>query len=84
VKALVPTRHPQAKMRERAILRSWVEQTARNPQWTEPEPLDPTVERRFRRIAEFGDRALRVVCVETDAAIRVITATFDRGARSDR
>jgi hypothetical protein len=47
VKALVLTRHAQAKMRERAILRSWVEQTARNPQWTEPEPLDPTVERRF-------------------------------------
>ena len=84
VKKLVLTRHAEAKLRERGINLDWVERTARDPLWVEPESRDKTAERRFAKIDEFGGRILRVVCVETDAAIRVITATFDRGARSDR
>ncbi len=72
------TRHAEAKIAERGLRLAWVHRAMRNPDWTEPEPRDATAERRFARIAEFGGRCLRVVCVETD---QVITATFDRGAK---
>lgn len=78
------TRHATEKMAERAILKSWVERAVRAPAWIEPEIRYPDAERRFLAITEFGDRVLRVVCVETQSAIRVITATFDRGARRRR
>lgn len=84
MKRLVLTRHAETKLRERGIRLAWVEATARSPEWTELEPRDPTTERRFAPIPAFGGRILRVVCVETDSTIRIITATFDRGARSRR
>jgi uncharacterized DUF497 family protein len=58
-----------------------MEDTVRTPDWVEPQANDPQVERRFRVIGEFGGRILRVACVETDAAIRVISVMFDRNAR---
>jgi uncharacterized DUF497 family protein len=84
VKKLVLTRHAEAKMYERGIRLEWIERTIRNAHWIEPEPRDPSAERRFGAVPEFGGRMLRVVCVETESAIRVIAATFDRGARSGR
>jgi uncharacterized DUF497 family protein len=78
------TRHATEKMAERGILRTWVERTIRNPAWIEPETRYKDAERRFAEVAEFGGRLLRMVCVETQGAIRVITATFDRGARKRR
>lgn len=83
-KKVVLTRHAEQKLDERSLKREWVERTAREPLWIEPEPRDKSAERRFASIAEFGGRILRVVCVETEDAIRVITALFDRDARSDR
>lgn len=83
-KKIVLTRHAQQKMDERRLTQEWVERTVREPLWIEPEPRDKSAERRFASIAEFGGRILRVVCVETEDAIRVITALFDRDARSDR
>lgn len=68
-------------MTERGIAFSWVELAARDPLWHEPDPNDPALQRRFRSIPEFGDRILRVVCVETETTIRIVTATFDRNAR---
>ncbi|TKT74861.1 DUF4258 domain-containing protein [Aquamicrobium sp. LC103] len=84
IKAIVLTRHAIVKMEERKIRFAWVEDAIRNPLWTEPEPRDTTAERRFARIGDHGGRMLRVVCVETDDTIRVITATFDRGARNPK
>ena len=81
MKPIVLTRHAQTKMDERRILKSWVESIVQRPQWIEADPLDPDLERRFGSVAEFGERILRVVCVETDSTIRIVTATFDRGAR---
>ena len=83
-KKIVLTRHAEQKLEERGLKREWVERTARNPYWIEPEPRDKSAERRFAPIHEFGGRVLRVVCVETGDAIRVITVLFDRDARSDR
>jgi hypothetical protein len=76
------TDHAEARMARRGLQRAWIETTALEPEWREPEPNDPTVERRFRRIEDAGGRILRVACVETDSEIRVITAMFDRNAKA--
>ena len=84
MKKVVLTHHAELKLQERGLRLDWVKRTARNPLWVEPEPNDKSAERRFGRIDEFGGRMLRVVCVETENTIRVITALFDRDARSGR
>ena len=81
VKRLVLTAHAQIRMRSRDIKPEWLEAAAREPQWIEREPNDPRIERRFRAIPDFGNRFLRVVCVETESTIRVISVMFDRSAR---
>jgi hypothetical protein len=81
LKPLRFTDHAETRMARRGLQRDWIEAAAREPDWREPEPGDPDVERRFRRIDETGGRILRVACVETEAEIRVITAMFDRNAK---
>jgi len=81
MKRLVFTTHAQARLQERRLDPKWVEDTARKPEWTEPEPGDDTLERRFKAIPQGDGRILRVVCAETDTTIRVISAMFDRDAR---
>ena len=83
-KKIVLTHHAEQKLEERSLKRECVEMAERGPLWVEAEPRDHTAERRFVVIEEFGGRILRVVCVETEDAIRVITALFDRDARSNR
>jgi uncharacterized DUF497 family protein len=80
-KAVIFTSHARARMRSRGLHSHWVEGAAQEPDWTEADPQDPSVERRFRTIGEFDGRILRVVCVETSTSIRVISAMFDRNAR---
>ncbi|TMJ03730.1 MAG: DUF4258 domain-containing protein [Alphaproteobacteria bacterium] len=59
----------------------WIDGAARNPDWSAADPKDARLERRVRRIDDFGGRVLRVVCDETDETIRVISVMFDRNAR---
>lgn len=80
-KRLTLTAHARVRLRERRLALSWIEDTVRNPDWTEPDPRGANVERRFRAIGDAGGHILRVVCVETDAAIRIISMMFDRNAR---
>ena len=80
-KPLQFTKHAQDAIFERELDLSWIERTARNPEWTEPDPNRPGVERRFCIIPEFGSRILRVACLETDDEIRIVTVFFDRDAR---
>ena len=80
-KTLMLTAHARLRLRSRRIKIEWVEETVRAPDWTEPDPKDSGIERRFRAIGQFGGRILRVVCVETEATIRVISVMFDRNAR---
>jgi hypothetical protein len=75
------TRHAQDAIVERELDQRWIESTAREPEWTHPDPRRPGVERRFRAIPEFGGRILRVACVETADEIRILTVFFDRDAR---
>ena len=64
------TRHALAVTEERAIRREWVEAVLARPEWTEPDRLSPGVTLAFGRIAEFGDRVLRVVCDEDSTGRR--------------
>jgi len=75
------TAHARTRLRERDIDLRWVEETVLDPDWIEVEPRERVVERRFRAIPQFDGRVLRVVCVETDSSIRVISMMFDRNAR---
>ena len=80
-KVLILTAHAQTRMRSRQIKAQWVEATVREPLWTERDPQDRQIERRFRAIHEFGERILRVACIENESTIRVISVMFDRNAR---
>jgi Domain of unknown function (DUF4258) len=74
--------HAQLRIQQRKLDLRWVEQVVRHPEWSEPEPSDPALERRFGRIAEMGGRVLRVVILPiSPAKCRVVTLFFDRGAR---
>jgi hypothetical protein len=75
------TRHVEDAILEREVERTWIEKTAREPEWFHPDPRRPDVERRFRAIPEFGGRVLRVACLETATEIRILTVFFDRDAR---
>lgn len=81
MKPLRLTAHAQFAAAERGIDPLWIEQTAREPAWAFVDPQHPEVERRYRAIPEFGDRVLRVACVESATEIRVLTVFFDRGAK---
>jgi len=82
MKEIVLTNHAQHVAGERGISRAWIERAAWEPSWTEPDPTG--AERRFHVIEEHDGRILRIVCVETDTELRVITVFFDRNARSPR
>jgi hypothetical protein len=75
------TRHAEDAIVERELDQRWIERAVREPEWSYPDPTRAGVERRFRPIPEYGQRVLRVVCVETEQEIRVLTVFFDRDAR---
>jgi hypothetical protein len=55
------TRHARDVLEEREIAVEWIERVLTNPALVEPGETDPELENRFARIAEFGNRVLRVV-----------------------
>lgn len=81
LKPLFLTQHARDAVEERELDMDWLERTAREPDWIHPDPRRPGVERRFRRIPEFGDRVLRAACYETTTEIRILTVFFERKAR---
>ena len=81
-KPLIVTAHAWIKLRERNIDREWHDQTIYHPDWVASDPRGQGIERRYRAIPAFRGRVLRVVCVETDSNIRVISVLFDRNARA--
>jgi len=68
-------------LRDRSIDPKWVREAILEPDWTEVDPKDPAIERRFRAIPEFGGRILRVACSETNSSIRV---SYRRNVRPER
>ena len=72
------TNHARKAVAEREILIEWIEQTMEAPELIVPDPNDPTIERCFRRIPEFGGRVLRVAVDRTVEPHRVVSVFFDR------
>jgi hypothetical protein len=80
-KPIVLSTHAERVMIERELQREWIDAAIQNPEWTEPDPSDPALERRFLPISDREGRILRVVCAENDDMILVVTAFLDRDAR---
>jgi len=78
---VIYTKHALTVMDERGILRQWVEAVLDHPDWSEADATQDGVLFAFGRIADFGDRILRVVYGKDPLGIRVITAFFDRGKK---
>ena len=72
------TKHARKALAEREIPAEWVERTLNAPELRRPDPDDAAVERRFRRIPEFGGRVLRVAVNTAVEPNRVVSVFFDR------
>jgi hypothetical protein len=72
------TRHAKKVLAEREIPIAWVECTLTSPELRLPDPEDATVERRYRKIPEFGGRVLRVAVNTAVEPNRVVSVFFDR------
>jgi hypothetical protein len=72
------TKHAGKAMAEREITSEWMERTLSGPELVLPDPNDAAVERRFRRIPEFGGRVLRVAVNTSVEPNRVVSIFFDR------
>jgi len=75
------SRHAEIVLVERGIPVKWMERTIAHPELRERDSGDPALERRWRRIPEYGDRVLRVVVDTTIDPPRVISVFFDRGMK---
>lgn len=80
-KPLSWSEHAEDSLGERELERDWIEQTARDPDWTAPDRQHPDRKKRFKAIPAYDNRILRVVVVESPTEIRIVTAFFDRKAR---
>jgi uncharacterized DUF497 family protein len=72
------TKHARDVLEEREIAVEWMEQVLTNPELVERSTTQPELENRFARIAEFGDRVLRVVVNTQVVPERVVSVYFDR------
>ena len=72
------TKHAKRALAERGIALEWVERTLAAPELTLPDADDAAVERRFRKIPEFGGRVLRVAVNTAVEPNRVVSVFFDR------
>jgi hypothetical protein len=84
VKPLRFTDHSETVVSERQLDKAWIERAVREPDWRETDPSGHPVERRYRRLPECADRVLRVICLESETEIRIITAFLDRKAQEPR
>jgi uncharacterized DUF497 family protein len=72
------TKHAHQAINERAISVEWIDRTLANPELVLPDPEDDAVERRYRKIPEFGGRVLRVAVNVAVEPNRVVSVFFDR------
>jgi len=83
-KPILFSRHAIEVAAERDLALDWAMEVVRQPDWVEPDPLDPTVERRFGVLSHRDGKYLRVACRETSDAFFVISFFLDRKARRPR
>ena len=72
------TKHARQVLAEREIPLDWVERAFSQPELRLPDPDDAEVERRYRKIPEFGGRVLRVAVNIAVEPNRVVSVFFDR------
>ena len=72
------TSHAKQVLAGREISVEWLERTLKAPELTLPDPDDAEVERRYRRIPEYGGRVLCVAVNTTVEPIRIVSVFFDR------
>lgn len=72
------TKHAKQALAEREIPLEWAERTFSQPELCLPDPDDKAVERRYRKIPEFGGRVLRVAVNIAVEPNRVVSVFFDR------
>jgi hypothetical protein len=75
------SKHARDAIIEREIDPDWVIRTITNPIRTEPDTEDPELTHYLGRIAENGNRVLRVVANSTVNPPRVVSTFFDRRLR---
>jgi hypothetical protein len=75
------TNHAQVVLAERGIPAAWVERVLAAPTQTHADEIDPALEHRLGRIAEYGGRVLRVILDPTATLVRIVTAFFDRAMK---
>jgi len=76
------TQHAKDVLEERQLPAEWLERVLNSPQRIEPDPDDSELEHSLGRIAEFGNRVLRVVVNKTVRPVVVVTVYFDRAERN--
>lgn len=72
------TEHARDALEKRRIVLAWVEHALDAPEATEADPMDPDLEHRLARIAEWGNRVLRVIVNAKKSPPHIVTAFFDR------
>ena len=72
------TSHAKKALAERDIAVDWLERTLTAPELVLPDPDDAEIERRYRKIPEFGGRVLRVAVNTTVEPLRIVSVFFDR------
>jgi hypothetical protein len=75
------TRHAADVLKEREIRIEWMEKTLFEPELILADPEDDSIERRFCRIPENGNRVLRVAVNVRVEPGRVVSVFFDRTMR---
>jgi hypothetical protein len=76
------SKHTCDEMAGRGIRLDFIEAAIAAPDYTDRDPIDPTLTRAFKAIAEFGGRMLRVVFRTAGSGeMFVVTAHWDRGAK---
>ncbi|MGI9180844.1 MAG: DUF4258 domain-containing protein [Longimicrobiaceae bacterium] len=74
----VLTEHARDALEKRQIALAWMERALNTPEATEADPVDSELEHRIARIAEFGNRVLRVIVNGKRTPPHVVTVFFDR------
>jgi hypothetical protein len=75
------TRHAQEAIDKRQISVDWIDRTIAAPDFTAPDPNEPSLTRSFKAIDEAGGRILRVVYRPEENDIVIVTVHFDRDAK---
>ena len=70
--------HASRVLNERQIKIEWLESVLHAPERREPDQGNSNLTHLLSRIAEHGNRVLRVVANENVSPIRIVTVYFDR------